>query len=157
VCVQVRGWSHALVLAALVAALGAAAAGAGAGQSPPARLVVDGKPTLRLWLATNEQTRALGVHRKPLRRGVGMWFGWPGQQTSSGFWMRGVSYPLLLVWVGGDGRVLGWRRMAPCAANAPSCPVYGPPKPFRFAIELLPADLKRSGLRVGAIVRLARG
>jgi len=152
--VQVRGGRDLIVLAAVVFAVAPAAAAAGAGAArPPARLVVDGESTLRVWLATTEQTRGLGVHRRPLRPGVGMWFAWPGP-TSSGFWMRGVSYPLLIVWVGGDRRVIGLRRMAPCSRTAPDCPVYAPPRSFRFAIELLPADLKRSGLRVGARVRL---
>jgi hypothetical protein len=44
--------------------------------------------------------------------------------------------------------------MEPCEASSRNCPVYAPPRAFRRAIEILPADLRRSGLRVGATVRL---
>jgi len=116
-----------------------------------ARLVVDGRPTLRLWVVTTPEARAAGVNGHPLTPGEGMWFGWDELATSA-FWMRGVAYPLLIAWVGPDQRVIRIDRMEPCAEPGAECPLYEPPSPFRWAIELLPEDRDASGLRPGARV-----
>jgi uncharacterized membrane protein (UPF0127 family) len=126
---------------------------AAAADSQRAQLLVDGKPTLAVWLATTPDARRRGVTAHPLQPGEGMWFGWP-EETTGAFWMKGVSYPLVLAWVAGDRRVIGLRRMRPCPGSAGSCPFYESPRPFRFAIELRPDDLRRSGLRVGSRVAL---
>jgi uncharacterized membrane protein (UPF0127 family) len=151
------GLTSLLAAAALGAFAGAHASGsatrvstAGAGQ--PASLVVDGKRTLRLWVVTTLAGRTAGVNGHPLSPGEGMWFGWPKETTSS-FWMHGVRSPLILVWVGRDRRVIGLRRMAPCIDRSQPCPLYRPPSSYRFAIEVRPADLRRSALRVGSAVR----
>jgi uncharacterized membrane protein (UPF0127 family) len=68
--------------------------------------------------------------------------------------MEGVSKPLVLAWIGVDHRVIALRRMAPCPKGGRSCPTYAPPDWFRWAVELLPGDLARSGLKPGALVAL---
>jgi uncharacterized membrane protein (UPF0127 family) len=93
------------------------------------------------------------VKAHPLQAGEGMWFGWT-EETSAAFWMQGVRVPLVLAWVDGDRRVLGLRRMEPCRKTEGDCPRYVAPEPFRWAIELRPGDLHRSGLRVGSHVTL---
>jgi uncharacterized membrane protein (UPF0127 family) len=138
-----------------IAAVGLlAAAGEAAATGRAAALLVDGKRHLQLWVVTTPAGRAAGVNGHPLRPGEAMWFGWTSDTTSA-FWMQGVRAPLVLVWVGSDRRVIGLRRMAPCPTG-PGCPVYSPPRPYRFAIELRPADLARSKLRVGARVAIGR-
>ncbi len=82
-----------------------------------------------------------------------MWFAWP-EETEAAFWMRGVSSPLVLVWVDRRRSVIGLGRMNPCPDSAADCPRYWAQAPFRYAIELRPADLGRSGLRVGSRVAL---
>ena len=117
----------------------------------PAELVVDGWPSLKLWVVTTDEARAAGVNGHRLARGEGMWFGWDAE-TYSAFWMRGVEYPLLLAWVGSNRKVIGIGRMEPCHAIRGDCPLYEPPQTYRYAIELLPEDLERSRLRAGALV-----
>jgi uncharacterized membrane protein (UPF0127 family) len=68
--------------------------------------------------------------------------------------MQDVRMPLVLVWIGADRRVIGLRRMTPCLDRGNDCPLYEPPRPFRFAIELLPSEVAASGLRRGARVAL---
>jgi uncharacterized membrane protein (UPF0127 family) len=143
-----------LVVGALL--LGQVPAQSQAGGTRPlverGRLVVDGKTTLDLLLATTPEARSQGVRGRTLRTGEGMWFAFP-RETDGAFWMMGVPYPILLAWIGSDRRVIAIRRMVPCVA---SCKLYYPPRPFRSAIELLPTDLKLSGLRAGARVELRR-
>jgi len=57
--------------------------------------------------------------------------------TETAFYMKGVSVPLDIAFVGADGTVLAVRTMPPCVADP--CPTYGSPAPFLWAIET-PAD-----------------
>jgi uncharacterized membrane protein (UPF0127 family) len=140
----------AAVFVVLVAAVSVSAASAAREQS---QLVVNGKPTLRVWTLATPAARAQGVKGQALSTGQGLWFAW-GRKTAAQFWMEGVEKPLILVWIGADHRVIALRRMAPCPHGGNSCPTYAPPEWFRWAVELLPGDLARSGLKAGAVVAL---
>jgi uncharacterized membrane protein (UPF0127 family) len=67
--------------------------------------------------------------------------------------MAGVDYPLVLVWIARNHRVVGMTRMKPCPSGE-NCKLYYPPRSFRWALEVLPADLKESRLKKGSAVRL---
>jgi uncharacterized membrane protein (UPF0127 family) len=130
-----------------------AAPAADAANPPQRRLVVDGKPTLKVWVLATPAQRSEGVKGQPIGPGQGLWFAYDSD-SSAAFWMGGVTAPLLLAWVASNNRVIAIRRMEPCPRNDSTCPIYRPPEYFRAAIELRPADLRRSGLRAGAAVRL---
>jgi uncharacterized membrane protein (UPF0127 family) len=122
--------------------------------SPPRRaLVVDGKATLKVWVLASPAERSEGVKGQPIGPGEGLWFAYD-RDSSAAFWMGGVKSPLLLAWVASNHRVIAIRRMEPCPRNDSTCPIYRPPEYFRSAIELRPSDLRRSGLKPGAVARL---
>lgn len=62
----------------------------------------------------------------------GLLFSWT-EPVETSFWMRGVTIPLDIVFVGADGRVLTRLTMPICAADP--CPTYTSPAPFRWALE----------------------
>jgi uncharacterized membrane protein (UPF0127 family) len=117
------------------------------------QLVVDGRPTLKVWVLATPAERSEGVKGRPIGPGQGLWFAYD-RDSAAAFWMGGVKAPLLLAWVSSKNRVIAIRRMEPCPRNDSSCPTYQPPEYFRAAIELRPSDLRLSGLKAGAVVRL---
>ena len=76
--------------------------------------------------------RGLSGHA-PLAPPTGMWFvlpetGWPG------FWMRGMRFPIDLIWVSPEQRVLGAATLPVCR-NEP-CPLAYPPAPAAYVLEI---------------------
>jgi uncharacterized membrane protein (UPF0127 family) len=65
------------------------------------------------------------------------------------FWMRNTPMPLSLAYVDADGGVVNTVDMAPCG-DLPTCPLYAPEAPYRFAVEVPQGRLGRLGLGVGA-------
>jgi uncharacterized membrane protein (UPF0127 family) len=141
---------RALVIVCVLVLAASAAQGA---ADTRRQLVVDGKPTLKVWVLATPAERSEGVKGQPIGPGEGLWFAYD-RDSSAAFWMGGVKAPLLLAWVAGNNRVIAIRRMEPCPRNDSTCPIYRPPEYFRSAIELRPGDLRRSGLKAGAVVRL---
>lgn len=125
--VWMRGAS--LLPLALAAALAAAAC-------PPReadRLRAGGRE-FRVEVAADEAARARGLSgRDGLEAGSGMWFVLP-EPGYHAFWMRGMRFPIDLVWVGGDFHVLGAVTLPVCRQDP--CPSYLPPAPAAYVLEL---------------------
>jgi uncharacterized membrane protein (UPF0127 family) len=69
------------------------------------------------------------------------------------FWMRNTPMPLSLAYVDADGEVVNTVDMAPCG-DVPTCPLYQPEAPYRFAVEVPQGRLGRLGLHTGAVAAL---
>lgn len=79
-----------------------------------------------------ERERGLsGLERLPA--GQGMWFVFAGP-VSPGFWMKGMHFPIDIVWIGADRQVLGVTPMHPCRTL--SCQVIYPPAPVTQVLEV---------------------
>lgn len=75
--------------------------------------------------------------------------------VEAAFWMKDTFLPLTLVWVGGDGRVLGTRDLEPCmGAPGAVCAPVPPPGPLSMAIEVPRGRAPALGLVEGASVAL---
>lgn len=62
-----------------------------------------------------------------------MWFVLP-QVSRPGFWMRGMRFPIDLVWIGPRREVLGHLTLPPCR-EAP-CPISLPAQPVAYVLEV---------------------
>lgn len=76
--------------------------------------------------------RGLSGH-EPLAPDAGMWFvlpevGWPG------FWMRGMRFPIDLIWVSPERRVVGAETLQLCR-NEP-CAITYPPAATAYVLEI---------------------
>lgn len=89
-----------------------------------------------------------------LGRWAGMIFVFPADTTGA-FWMRNTLIPLSIAWYAADGSWVGASDMEPCPPDAFSCPRYGPPGPYRFAVEVPQGNLPRWGMVSGST--LVRG
>ena len=158
--------SAGLVLAAV---LGLVVAGGAAGRAPAregpgatpaaspaprAAMTVGGVP-LRVELARNE-VGDLGLSgRAGLEPGTGMLFV-AEEPILQGFWMKGMRFCLDLVWIE-QGRVVGATEgVCPPPPGTPeeALPLYFPPRPVRYVLEVPAGWLKAHALGPGAPVVL---
>jgi uncharacterized membrane protein (UPF0127 family) len=126
-----------LVLAATVGAVVLVLAGdrsdpPGDGDNVAVRL---GASTVRAEIAATEGSRARGFSgRERPTAGHGILFVYPDAGRRS-FWMRGVAFPLDMVWIRG-GRVTGVTRRAPPASDTANGPLYPSPGPVDRVLEV---------------------
>ncbi len=93
-----------------------------------------GAQSYRVEVAATDATRERGLSGRPsLPADAGMWFALPAPGMH-GFWMKDMGFPIDLVWIGPDQRVLGSLRLAPCGPN--TCPIYYPPAPAAYVLEV---------------------
>ena len=69
--------------------------------------------------------------------------------TSGGFWMKDTPLPLSIAWFTADGELVGQADMEPCLDH-PSCPTYGPSRPYRLALEVPRGGLAALGVGPGS-------
>ena len=86
-------------------------------------------------VAVTPQERSDGLSGWPgLERDEGMLFIYPGESTP-GFWMRGMLFPLDIVWIDAQGVVAGVSADLPPASGSQP-PTYYPPRPIRYVLEI---------------------
>lgn len=128
------GTRGASVLPVLLAA--AAATSVAWAQCPPeqAAVIRAGKQAFTVEVAQDDASRIRGLSgRAGLDAGSGMWFILPGVDRH-GFWMREMRFPIDLVWVGPDARVLAAVTLPVCKQDP--CPVSYPPAPAAYVLEV---------------------
>lgn len=85
-------------------------------------------------VATDDASRSRGLSgRERLPPGNGMWFVLP-DIGRPGFWMRGMRFPIDLIWVSPDGKVAGSTTLPVCR-NDP-CPITYPPMAVAHVLEI---------------------
>ncbi len=116
-----------------------------------------GGTTIPVELADTDATRAQGLSdRESLAQDAGMLFDM-GAVTSPTFWMKGMRFPLDLVWIGEDKRVVGVTpdvRPQPGVADS-GLTLYPPPSPIRYVLEVNAGAARRLGLGTGVSVEFA--
>ena len=72
--------------------------------------------------------------RDSLALGQGMLFVFSGDGIYN-FWMKGMKFPLDIIWIGYDGQVKDVMANLPACAADP-CPVYVPSEKARYVLEI---------------------
>jgi uncharacterized membrane protein (UPF0127 family) len=147
----VKSLSAVLGVCALVLAL---AGGASASERATAALRLDGVP-FRPEVAKTPAQRSVGLMNRKVAPEDGMLFVFP-TTTTGGFWMKNTLVPLTIVFFDSRGKRVRKLSMTPCREDP--CAIYGPRKPYRFALELRASDTRR-GLTLeppAALRRLVR-
>ncbi|MFW5954912.1 MAG: DUF192 domain-containing protein [Guyparkeria sp.] len=111
-------------------------------------LVIAGEPFI-VELATDRASRRQGLmHRSGLPAGRGMLFVYPDEAPRA-FWMKNVAFPIDIVFLDADWRVVGSTRAAPPCPGS-DCPLYRSGAPARYVLELPAGTAERLGLAVGS-------
>jgi len=109
-----------------------------------------GKAQFFVEIADNFQLRAKGLSgRDSLEENAGMLFTFDKPDTHS-FWMRGMNFPLDLVWINGD-RVIGFAENAQPDISA-SPQIYQPDEPVDKVLEVNAGLVKKRGIQVGDLL-----
>lgn len=95
---------------------------------------------------TAQQERGL-MNRGDIGGYDGMLFRF-SDDTETTFWMKDTLLPLSIAFFDGNGRFVSTADMAPCI-HQPSCPTYGAPRPYRYALEVPQGALPRLGIGAG--------
>ncbi|HOX46135.1 MAG TPA: DUF192 domain-containing protein [Myxococcota bacterium] len=123
-------------------------------QGPPQVILQnrEGQPlALRVEVVSRPEDLARGLmHRERLAADAGMLFVYPDEDQRS-FWMKNTLIPLDMLFIGSNLRVVG------VVENA--VPLSLEPRtvdaPARFVLEVQGGFVKRHGIRLGSLVRLA--
>ena len=106
--------------------------------------------TFTVELATTPEERAKGLMgRERLDDSHGMLFIYHTDATPV-FWMRGMLIPLDIVWIDADGVVAEIEREVPPAPSTVDPPLYYPPRPIRYVLEIKAGRAKEVGITAGA-------
>ena len=118
--------------------------------TPSGPRVILGGVTFSVELAVTPQERARGLMgREELTDGQGMLFLYESDVTP-GFWMLGMLIPLDIVWIDGDGVVAGVARNVPPEPGNPQPPLYFPPSPIRYVLEIKAGRAQELGVGAGS-------
>lgn len=103
-------------------------------------------------LAVTPQERARGLSgRESLGRKSGMLFIFEGD-TVPAFWMRGMLIPLDIVWLDATGEVAGVAANLSPAGEGGQPPLYYPPRPIRYVLEINAGLAQELGIAQGSKV-----
>lgn len=120
----------------------------------PKAKVKAGGQVFRVDVAELPQDQALGLGgRKALLPDEGMLFVYRDRGQPA-FWMHGMLIPIDMLWIDNDQIVYIVHRAPPPAAGTPDAklPLYEPPRPANFVLEIAAGRAEALGLKVGGRV-----
>lgn len=102
-------------------------------------------------LAQTPEERERGLmFRKGLEDHRGMLFVFPVAGFYP-FWMKNCRFPIDIVWLSGDKRVVDIAASVPPCESEP-CPTYGPMRRARYVLEVVAGTAAREGLSLGDVL-----
>ena len=146
-----------IAIAALATLLLAGCGSDGEGASSGTRLRV-GDATVRVEVADDNAERALGLGgRDELNPDAGMYF--VLTDDSPRIWMKGMRFPLDLVWIDGDRVVDVTARVPTEPPGTPEAqlPIYSPSEPANRVLEVNAGWARQNGVRPGDGVSFEKG
>ncbi|MDO8664195.1 MAG: DUF192 domain-containing protein [Candidatus Liptonbacteria bacterium] len=119
------------------------------------KILTVGNQTFEVGIADNALTRAQGLSGKPPlgeREGLFFLFSSAGNY---GFWMKGMNFPIDIIWLNGD-KIIGFsENLQPQPdKNIFSLPIYYPPGEADKVLEINAGAVAKYNLKVGDIVSL---
>ena len=128
---------RALIAAAMsLAAVGCARSnGAPAKDPAPPTVTLPSGAVYRVEIAASPVSRAQGLmFRESLQDGRGMLFLFP-KPSVEGFWMKNCNFPIDIVWMDANRRVIFVSAHTPPCREDP-CPTYGPKEESLYVLEI---------------------
>jgi uncharacterized protein len=98
---------------------------------------------VQIMSSPDELQRGLQGH-PPLQSGEGMLFVFPYHQQTN-FWMKGVTFPIDIVFVRGDGTVANIAASVP-PCRRPPCSLYPSAGPVKYVVEAQAGWAKRQAV-----------
>lgn len=132
------------------------------GATPSASLtkttITVGGKTVNVEVAKTEATRELGLGgRTSLAADAGMLFVFDSKGISPGFWMKGMLFPLDIIWISGGKIVAIDKNIQAPAAGTPdeNLVIYNAGVPIDYVLEVNAGYSANNGVKVGTLVDLS--
>ncbi|HLE07432.1 MAG TPA: DUF192 domain-containing protein [archaeon] len=114
-----------------------------------AEIKIGGK-TFSAEVADNMLTRSRGLMYRAAPSPMIFIFPSP---TSEGFWMKNVNFPLDIIWIDSEKRIIGTDRMETCFEK--ECKIYSPPGPIKFALEVKAGFVEKNKIKAGGEIEIS--
>ena len=125
----------------------------GAGELSKTRLIRLGSSPVIADVVTSEQDQHRGLSGRdalPESRGMLFIFPKPGYYT---FWMKGMKFPIDIIWISRDLRVVDVAHNLPAPANLTADPVrVAPPAPAQYVLEVRAGWARRHYIERGDLL-----
>ena len=116
-------------------------------SQPDGKIFKVGSAVFQVEIADTIEKHATGLSgRNELEKGRGMLFVFD-QPIIPGFWMKGMKFPLDIVWIS-NGKVIGLEENLP-PDHTLSPATYSPPKPVDMVLEINAGASEESKINVG--------
>jgi uncharacterized protein len=121
--------------------------------TPTYYVVTVGNTTVHAEVANTPAERETGLmNRTALNENAGMLFVFETEQQQS-FWMKNMRFPLDIVFITADMRVLEiYQSVPPCTSDP--CSLYTSNAPIKYALEVNSGFSERNGIASGNVVRI---
>lgn len=121
---------------------------------PQAEVAIEGF-TFFVDVADTDERRSLGLGgRDGLERERGMWFDMGGTGSAT-FWMRGMRFPIDIVWISNELAVTGVAERLPFpepGTSISALPHYSSSVPIRYVLEISAGLAEELGIGEGSAV-----
>lgn len=136
---------------ALGFALALVALGGASGSPALAPLKLPSGKVLQVELMVKDEDRAMGVMFRPsLPEDRGLLFVFE-QPDFHGFWMKNCRFPIDMVWLDSDHRVVHIAESVPPCTKDP-CPTYAPMRKASFVLEVNAGQARREKAVIGSLL-----
>lgn len=119
------------------------------------RVVLGNGAVVDVEVASTPAQLARGLmYRESLADGSGMFFVFESEGRH-GFWMKNMEFPIDILWLDSDLRVVDITENVPPCRSDP-CEIYRPDVPSRYVLEVPAGFVVDSGVAVGQTVSLGQ-
>lgn len=132
--------------------------GCGSKEVPPGEIAIrnvtlpDGAAIAAELKITPQQQEVGMMFRTELAHDRGMLFV-NAQARTVAYWMHNCNFPLDIIFIGPDHRVVEIaENAAPCHAEPARCPSYGGHVPSQYVLEINGGDGAKHGVKEGALI-----
>jgi uncharacterized protein len=118
-------------------------------QSLPVIKMIIGNRQFQIEVAKEDEAQHIGLmYRDSMNADHGMIFVFPDEQPRA-FWMKNVRFPLDILYLDRDGRVVSIKQMRPYdVSDVPS------DRPAQYAIELNDGAAAAAGVKIGDVIQI---
>jgi hypothetical protein len=118
------------------------------GETPVVVVKFENGATIKADIAKNQDERARGLmFRESLEENSGMLFVFE-EEGHHAFWMKNVRFPLDILWLDRDLRVVHISANTPPCIAEP-CGIYASPKPAKYVLEVKANFTHENNIKIG--------
>jgi uncharacterized membrane protein (UPF0127 family) len=118
------------------------------GETPGVMVKFENGATINADIAKNQDERARGLmFRESLEENSGMLFVFE-EEGYHAFWMKNVRFPLDILWLDRDLKVVHISANTPPCIAEP-CSIYASPKPAKYVLEVKANFTRENNVKIG--------